>query len=89
MALRFALSLQVARHLSCCPATVRRRLLGELSSVLLFTLSRPEARAGPELGVLRLSSGFQVGYRLDRVRQQVELLSLSSPGRFDAPPAPA
>ncbi|HSP79935.1 MAG TPA: hypothetical protein VLQ93_15490 [Myxococcaceae bacterium] len=82
MALRFTLSPQVARHLSCCPVGVRRRLLDELSRALVASMA-------PEVGVLRLSSGFKVGYRLDRAGGGLGLLSLSGPGRSHLLPAPA
>lgn len=51
----------------------------ELSQRL--SASRPPPRKGLEVGVLRLPSGFQVSYRLDRERQQVEMLDLAgAPG---------
>lgn len=79
MALQFTLSQQVARLLSGCPATVRGRVMRELSQRL--SASRPPPRNGLEVGVLRLPSGFQVSYRLDRERQQVEMLDLAgAPG---------
>ncbi len=89
MVLRFTLSPQVARHLSCCPVGVRRRLLDELAHALSLPLSPPTVSSSPEVGLLRLSSGFEVGYRLDRARGGLELLSLSGPGRFHLLPAPA
>ena len=79
MALQFTLSQRVARLLSGCPATVRGRVLRELSQRLSGVQSPP--RRGLEVGVLRLPSGFQVSYRLDRERQQVEMLDLAgAPG---------
>ncbi|MFY0527901.1 hypothetical protein ACN28I_33700 [Archangium gephyra] len=79
MALQFTLSQQVARLLSGCPSAVRGRVMRELSQRL--TATRPPPRNGLEVGVLRLSSGFQVSYRLDRERQQVEMLDLAgAPG---------
>lgn len=79
MALQFTLSHQVARLLSCCPATVRGRVLRELSQTLASSTlrRRPTPRNGPEVGVLRLPCGFQVSYRLDHARQFVEMLDLS------------
>jgi len=86
MALRFTLSNRVARLLSCCPASMRGRLLRELSQRLLAPLCPVpvENRTGLELGVLRLSSGFEVSYRVDFSRQWVELLDMSGEGRFAA-----
>ncbi len=79
MALRFTLSQQVARLLSGCPATVRGRVLRELSQRL--SGSQPPPGRGLEEGVLRLPSGYQVSYRQDRERQQVEMLDLAgAPG---------
>jgi hypothetical protein len=79
MALQFTLSQQVARLLSGCPATVRGRVMRELSQRL--SGSQPPPRSGLEVGVLRLPSGFQVSYQLDRQRQQVEMLDLAgAPG---------
>lgn len=72
MALRFTLSQQVAHLLSRCPSAVRGGVLRELSQRLAG--SRPPPRNGLEVGVLRLSSGVQVSYRLDRSRELVEML---------------
>ncbi|PTL83239.1 hypothetical protein [Vitiosangium sp. GDMCC 1.1324] len=72
MALQFTLSQQVSYLLSHCPTAMRGRILRELSQWLEG--SRPPPRSGLEVGVLRLSSGIQVSYRLDRSRQQVEML---------------
>jgi hypothetical protein len=85
MALQFTLSHQVARLMSCCPANVRGRVLDELSQKLTRVAARrlPEARNGLEVGVLRLPSGFQVSYQLDREQQLVEMLNLSGRGSFD------
>ncbi|WP_257451210.1 hypothetical protein [Archangium lipolyticum] len=90
MALQFTLSHQVARILSCCPATVRGRVLLELSQKLTSVVSRvrPTPQNGMEVGVLRLPSGFQVSYRLDRARQQVEMLDLSGGDSFGSAAAP-
>ncbi|HEX8823033.1 MAG TPA: hypothetical protein VF794_24105 [Archangium sp.] len=84
MALRFTLSHSVARLLSCCPASVRERLLRELSQRLSSSSSPApySQRTGLEVGVLRLPSGFQVSYRWDRARERVEMLDLSSPASF-------
>jgi hypothetical protein len=81
MALRFTLSHPVARLLSCCPASVRERLLRELSQRLSSSSSPApySHRTGLEVGVLRLPSGFQVSYRWDRSHERVEMLDLSSP----------
>ncbi len=75
MALQFTLSQQVALLLSGCPSTVRGLVMRELSQRL--SASRPPPRRGLEVGVLRLPSGFQVSYRLDREREQVEMLDLA------------
>ena len=72
MALQFTLSQQVARLLARCPSAVRGRILRELSQRLVG--SRPPPGNGLEVGVLRLPSGCQVSYRLDRSREQVEML---------------
>lgn len=72
MALQFTLSQQVARLLSRCPSAVRGRILRELSQRLIG--SPPPPRNGLEVGVLRLPSGCQVSYRLDRSRELVEML---------------
>ncbi|QRN98289.1 hypothetical protein JRI60_04250 [Archangium violaceum] len=90
MLLQFTLSHQVARLLSCCPATVRGHILRELSQKLTSVASRmrPTPHNGLEVGVLRLPSGFQVSYQLDRARQQVEMLDLSGGGSFSAAAAP-
>jgi hypothetical protein len=72
MALQFTLSQQVARLLSRCPSALRGRILRELSQRLAG--SRPSSGNGLEVGVLRLPSGCQVSYRLDRSREQVEML---------------
>ncbi|AKJ08154.1 Hypothetical protein AA314_09780 [Archangium gephyra] len=58
---------------------MRGRVLRELSQRL--SGSQPPPRSGLEVGVLRLPSGFQVSYRWDRQRQQVEMLDLAgAPG---------
>jgi hypothetical protein len=90
MALRFTLSHPVARLLSCCPASLRERLLRELSQRLSGS-SAPAPfsnRTGLEVGVLRLPSGFQVSYRWDRSHEQVEMLDVSSPTGFTSEPSP-
>jgi hypothetical protein len=86
MALRFTLSNRVARLLSCCPASVRGRLLRELFQRLSSPLVPVPVgnRTGLEVGVLRLSSGFTVSYRLDHSRQLLELLDMSGEGSFAA-----
>jgi hypothetical protein len=88
MALRFTLSNRVARLLSCFPAFMRERLLGELSQRLLGPLPRlpVQNQTGLEVGVLRLSSGFEVSYRLDRSLRSVEMLDLSGEGSFATGP---
>ncbi|WNG40872.1 hypothetical protein F0U60_49580 [Archangium minus] len=86
MALQFTLSQQVARLLSRCPSGVRGLVLRELSQRLVG--SRPPLRMGLEVGVVRLPSGFQVSYRLDRSREQVEMLDLSGELRLSTAPAP-
>ena len=84
MALQFTLSHPVARLLSCCPASLRERVLRELSQRLMgSSVPAPfSQRAGLEVGVLRLPSGFQVSYRWDRSHERVEMLNLSSPSDF-------
>lgn len=72
MTLQFTLSQRVVRLLSHHPETLRSHVLRELSQRLEG--SRPSPHGGLEVGVLRLSSGIQVSYRLDRSRQQVEML---------------
>ncbi|HEX8434486.1 hypothetical protein [Archangium sp.] len=69
---------------------MRGRLLRELSqrlsnSLLLVPIQN---RTGHELGVLRLSSGFEVSYRLDRSLHSVEMLDMSGEGSFTAEPTP-
>ena len=65
---------------------MRGRLLRELSQRLLAPLFPVpvENRTGLEVGVLRLSSGFEVSYRVDFSRQSVELLDMSGEGSFAA-----
>lgn len=75
MALQFTLSQRVSCLLSGCPSTVRGRVIRELSQRL--SASQPSPRKGLEVGVLRLPSGFQVSYRVDRERQRVEMLDLA------------
>jgi hypothetical protein len=89
MALRFTLSHPVARLLSCCPASVRERLLRELSQRLSGSLAPApfSHRTGLEVGVLRLPSGFQVSYRWDRSHERVEMLAVSSPAGFASEPS--
>jgi hypothetical protein len=84
MALQFTLSHSVARLLSCCPASLRERLIRELSQRLSASPAPApfSHRTGLEVGVLRLPSGFQVSYRWDRSHERVEMLDLSSPSGF-------
>lgn len=86
MSLRFTVSQSVAHLLAGCSLPVRSRVLRELSLVLSGASfrRRPPHRSGPEVGVLRLPSGFQVSYRLDPLQGSVEMLELG--GLSASPP---